>query len=156
MRGKPFEPGNKFGKGRPPGSRNKRTLMMDAIKEHGESIVKQCVVMALKGNPVAMRICMDPLARDSESSKQKFRLPPGKSIQDLPLAIQQLILGIAEKKISSQDAITIANMLEKSRTLETRQSASLDKIDAHLSRLSDDDLNKIAELYRELTESERP
>jgi hypothetical protein len=156
MRGKPFQPGNKFGKGRPPGSRNKRTLMSDAIQEHGEAIVKQCVVMALKGNPVAMRICMDRLARDSESSKQKFRLPPGKSIQDLPLAMQQLILGIAEKKISSQDAITIANMLEKSRSLETRQSASLDKIDAHLSRLSDDDLDKIAELYRELTESERP
>lgn len=56
MRGKPFEPGNKFGKGRPPGSRNKRTLMNDAIQEHREGIVKQCVVMALKGNPVAMRI----------------------------------------------------------------------------------------------------
>ena len=30
-RGRPFEPGNKLGRGRPPGSRNKKTLIIQEI-----------------------------------------------------------------------------------------------------------------------------
>ena len=32
MRGKPFEPGNKLGKGRKPGSRNKKTKLLESLQ----------------------------------------------------------------------------------------------------------------------------
>ena len=39
-RGKPFQPGNTFGKGRPAGSRNKATLVLEALIEgQGEEII---------------------------------------------------------------------------------------------------------------------
>jgi hypothetical protein len=152
MRGRPFQPGNKFGKGRPRGSRNKRTLMTDAIKEHGEAIVKQCVVMALKGNPAAMKICMDWLARDKASTGQHFRLLSGHSGRDLPVAIPQLIMGIAKRELSSQEAITIVSMLEKVRNIETQRSASVEEADVDVGRLTDDEFAELAELYRKLIE----
>jgi hypothetical protein len=38
-RGKPFEPGRRSSKGRPPGSRNKTTLMLDQLLDgEGEAI----------------------------------------------------------------------------------------------------------------------
>jgi hypothetical protein len=38
-RGKPFAPGNRVGKGRPPGSRNKTTLMLEQVLDgEGEAI----------------------------------------------------------------------------------------------------------------------
>jgi hypothetical protein len=48
-RGRPFEPGNKFGRGRPRGSRNKRTLIaLQLLDEHAESIVRKALVKALQ------------------------------------------------------------------------------------------------------------
>ena len=41
-RGRPFEPGNHFGRGRPKGSRNKRSLVANELLiEHGEAIVRK-------------------------------------------------------------------------------------------------------------------
>jgi hypothetical protein len=35
MIGRPFEPGNKMGKGRPPGSRNKMTVFQELLAGNG-------------------------------------------------------------------------------------------------------------------------
>ena len=51
MPGRPFEKGNKMGRGRPPGSRNKRTVFQEAMEEHGVPLIKQCKLLALKGDP---------------------------------------------------------------------------------------------------------
>lgn len=41
-RGRPFEPGNKFGKGRPPRSLNKKTwLVQQMLIENGPEIVEK-------------------------------------------------------------------------------------------------------------------
>ena len=51
MRGKPFQPGNKYGCGRPPGSRNQVASKSQAIlEEHAEILLKKCVHMALQGD----------------------------------------------------------------------------------------------------------
>jgi len=50
MHGRPFERGNKIGKGRPRGSRNQRTVFAEMMDSHGEALIKQCQVMALKGD----------------------------------------------------------------------------------------------------------
>jgi hypothetical protein len=47
MRGKPFEPGNKAGKGRPAGSRNKKSIFLGMLEDRGEPIVTKGILMAL-------------------------------------------------------------------------------------------------------------
>jgi hypothetical protein len=55
-RGRPFEPGNKFGRGRPRGSRNKRTLLVqELLTDHSEALVRKSLVLALKGDAAILR-----------------------------------------------------------------------------------------------------
>lgn len=44
MRGKPFQPGNKYGHGRPPGSRNKYVNgLQNVLDWYGDALVKRCL-----------------------------------------------------------------------------------------------------------------
>ena len=77
MRGKPFEPGNTCGRGRPKGSRNQATIALQHMLDgHGEAITKKCALMALQGDPVALRLCMDRLLAPRREPPAKFRLAP--------------------------------------------------------------------------------
>src|SRR6266699_188846 len=82
MRGKPFEPGNKMGKGRPPGSRNQRTVFSQMMDSHGEALIKQCQVLALKGDPTALRLCLERLLPPCKPSNNRFLLPAVKTASD--------------------------------------------------------------------------
>jgi len=61
MRGRPFEVVNKMGRGRPRGSRNRKTAWLEVMEEHGLALVKKCVLRALEGDPIALRLCMERL-----------------------------------------------------------------------------------------------
>jgi hypothetical protein len=50
MSGRPFERGNKAGKGRPPGSRNKKSNLLEMLEGRGEAIVTKGIFMALSGD----------------------------------------------------------------------------------------------------------
>lgn len=61
-RGRPFEPGNKLGKGRPPGSPNKTSLLLQKmLLDNGLEIVKSVIEDAKKGDPAARKLCMERL-----------------------------------------------------------------------------------------------
>jgi hypothetical protein len=50
VRGRPFQPGNSFGRGRPAGSRNKATIALQAmLEQHGEHILKKPSSWPYKG-----------------------------------------------------------------------------------------------------------
>ena len=73
-RGKQFEPGNKYGKGRPRGSRNKKSwLLQQQLLDEGEEILSKVIALAKKGNPTAMKLCMERLT------------PPLKPVAELPV-----------------------------------------------------------------------
>jgi hypothetical protein len=65
MRGKPFEPGNKMGRGRPRGSRNKKNRFNELMQEHTESIITKHKVMAMSGDPKRLDWHMNYLERHS-------------------------------------------------------------------------------------------
>ena len=69
VRGRPFEPGNQMGRGRPAGSRNQNRLRAeDLLLEHADALIRKCVVMALQGDRVALRLCVErlcPTRRDA-------------------------------------------------------------------------------------------
>src|SRR5262245_3660332 len=60
--GKPFQHGNRFGKGRPVGSRNKSTLALQALLDgDGEAITRKAINLAKSGNESARRLCLERL-----------------------------------------------------------------------------------------------
>jgi hypothetical protein len=68
-RGKPFEVGNTFGRGRPRGSRNKTTLrMQEILAESGEPMMHKAIELGLGGDKELLRFCLErlvPVIKDS-------------------------------------------------------------------------------------------
>lgn len=61
-RGRPFQTGNTFGKGRPPGSPNMKSLLLQKmLLDNGPEIVESIIEDAKKGDTVARKLIMDRL-----------------------------------------------------------------------------------------------
>src|SRR3954452_18590076 len=59
-RGRPFQAGNP---GKPKGARHRTTLAIDALLDgDAENLTRKAVEMALGGDTVALRLCLDRLA----------------------------------------------------------------------------------------------
>src|SRR5437879_13128530 len=96
MRGRPFQLGNKYGRGRPRGSRNKVARVCQAtLDTHAESLTKKCLVLAYQGNPTAMRLCMERLMPARRQRTLQFKLPPIKTITDVAVASESVVSGVA-------------------------------------------------------------
>jgi hypothetical protein len=119
VRGKPFEAGNKLGKGRTRGSRNKRTALVELMEDHGAAMIKQCQVLAMKGDSTALRLCMERLMPPCRAPNSRFRLPPMKTTADLVNALPVVAQEVARGRLSAQEGESIARIMETQRhTLE--------------------------------------
>jgi hypothetical protein len=115
MRGIPFKAGNKFGKGRPRGSRNKRTVFVELMEDNGEAMIKQCKVLAYKGDPTALRICMDRLIAPCKAPNSRFRLPRVRTPADLTPALTAVSQAVARGLMSAQEGEAMARIIESQR-----------------------------------------
>jgi hypothetical protein len=113
MRGRPFEPGNKFGRGRPAGSRNKSTVALQSIlDQRGETILTKAVVMALEGDTTALRLCVERLLPPRRNSPVRFKLPRINSAADVARALSKVIQAVANGKLAPAEGEKITTMLE--------------------------------------------
>jgi hypothetical protein len=76
-RGRPFSPGVSGNpKGRPKGSRNKTTLIAEALRSgEAEALTRKIVERAMHGDAVALRICLDRLLPRRRDRCVEFELP---------------------------------------------------------------------------------
>ena len=99
--GRPFEPGNSMGKGRPMGRRNKYTMFRDALEEDGLEIIAQVKSLALKSDPVALKLCMERLLPLSKIPNSRFRLPAVETAAGLTQAIAGVTKAVALGRLSA-------------------------------------------------------
>ena len=77
-RGRPFQEGNKLGRGRPLGSRNKKTLLIEELLcENSESLLQKALDLAQQGNVPMLRLlliasCHVPKMRRSQSALYRW------------------------------------------------------------------------------------
>ena len=78
QRGRPFKPGQSGNPhGRPQGSRHRTTLAMDALLDgEAEALTRKAIQMALGGDTVAMRLCLDRLSPARKDRPVALALPP--------------------------------------------------------------------------------
>ena len=73
-RGKPFEAGNP---GRPKGARHKATLAAEALLDgEGDKLTRKAIDMALEGNGLALRLCMERLVPPRRDGRCCSICPP--------------------------------------------------------------------------------
>ena len=117
MRGRPFAPGNQMGRGRPRGSQNRQTMFLKALEGHGDAIVKQCMVLAMKGDRTALRLCMERLVPPCKPSGHRFQLPAVNTVADLGAAFHAVLQEVARGRMTAQEGEAIASVLETRRRL---------------------------------------
>lgn len=110
--GRPFQPGNKLSKGRPPGSRNKRTILLEALEGDSVKIIQSIARRALKADPTAMRVCMERLL---PVSRTRFKLGPVETPAHLTSATSDVTQAISQGDLSAREGESVARVIETQR-----------------------------------------
>jgi hypothetical protein len=123
-RGLPFEPGNKFGRGRPKGSRNKSTSAAAdrLVDEHAEPLMRKNIAEGLQNDTKSRLWCLDHMAK--KKRLPKLKLPPIKTLDDIANACDKVMDAVANRKCPAADGQILMSMLETRRKmLETQEFA---------------------------------
>ena len=135
-RGRPFEKENKFGRGRPRGSRNKRSPnAQQLLQEQGESIVLEAVTLARQGDAQLVRALLPYILRRPDDPALKT--PPLRvgTAEEIANTLQDVLKQVAAGAMQLRDAQVLADLLEERRiALETHD---LEKRLQALERLID-------------------
>jgi hypothetical protein len=116
-RGRPFEAGNKFGRGRPPGSRNKTTVMaQQLLNKHAEDVVRKVLTMGLRdGDMSALKLCMDRVVPVLREPLAKLGNLPTATAAEVSKSTQKVVQGLAAGKLPMGQALAMSELLEKRR-----------------------------------------
>jgi hypothetical protein len=123
IRGRPFEPGNKLGRGRPRGSRNQRnTRGQQLLDQYGEAIMQTAVVQAIKGDRSLLRTFLSfLLGRPGDRPIQTGPLPMG-SLEELSKSSEKVLQKVASGKLSPGEARNLIDLMKDHRlVLETEE-----------------------------------
>ena len=113
VRGRPFEPGNTLGRGRPKGSRNKsKSPGQDLFEEYGEHLIRKIISLGLAGDTNALRICMDRVSPARRDAVIQMNLPAIRKAEDLDKAADKVTQGVRRGKITPVEAGRVMNILE--------------------------------------------
>jgi len=132
-RGRPFEAGNKFGGGRPRGSRNKRSLLAQQLLDsHAESVVRKALVDAMKGDAQLLRTFLGYILPRRRDAPLKTGPLPVHTAEELAQSSEAVLQGAASGQITLQEAHALSALMEgRRRVLETRD------LEARLRALED-------------------
>jgi hypothetical protein len=122
-----FQPGQSGNPaGRPPGSRNKKTLAFEAAFEaQAEEAVNDIMERAKGGQPAAMRLAMERAVPAGRHRRLAFALPPVKSPEGAEAAIEAVLEGLAAGVLTLAEVADLLRVVE--RLLELADSIRMMK-----------------------------
>src|SRR6516164_5287400 len=124
------------------GSRNNATLACEALLEgQAETLTQKAVDMALAGDTVALKICIDrifPVRRDRPVS---FPLPPITSPRDAADIAAAVAEAVAAGHITPSEAAEIGKVIEV--YVKAYQTAELNDRVARVEEMSDEELMRV-------------
>lgn len=123
VRGRPFEPGNKLGQGRPKGSRNQsKSPGQELLDEYAPHLIRKCIAEAMQGSASAMRICMERISPARRGASVPMDLPTIQTAADVDKAAEKVTQAIRRGKITPAEGAIMINILEgRSRVIERVQ-----------------------------------
>ena len=124
QRGKPFEKGRSGNpNGRPEGSRNKATILAQALFDgQAEELIQKCIQMALEGDSTAMRLCIERLVPPRKDRPVNLDLPKMECVEDTVNAMAVISSGVADGELTPSEGQVLSGMVENYRkAIETTE-----------------------------------
>jgi Family of unknown function (DUF5681) len=108
-------------KGPPPGTRHKATRLAEQLLDgQVEALTQKCVEMALGGDGMAMRICLERILPARKSRPVTFDLPQIETAADVTGALGTIAKAMATGELTPDEAGAVAGVIEaKRRAIET-------------------------------------
>ena len=133
-RGRPFPPGNKYSRGRPPGSRNKRTLGQQLLNEYEEPVIRKALSLALQGNEDVLVALLPYVAARRKDSPVKTGQLRTRSIAELSQTLEAVFKKVSSGQLTLSEAAEIASLLDgRRRIMETQEmDLRLRTLESHL------------------------
>ncbi|AXI56485.1 hypothetical protein C1J05_20015 [Sulfitobacter sp. JL08] len=106
--------------GKPKGSRNRATQATQRlIDDQSEAITQKAIEMALAGDTVALRLCIERIAPARKDAPVEFNLPNVETARDAAQAASALLRAVSEGAVTPLEGATVMGLLEQyRRTLE--------------------------------------
>lgn len=112
-----FAEGNRLG-GKPKGARHRVTMAIEALLEgQHEALTQKAVDMALEGDTVALRLCLDRIAPPRKDAPISFEMPPVRSAEDAVNASAMLLSAVAGGEVTPDEAGRVMALLVSHRNL---------------------------------------
>ena len=122
-RGRPFEKGRSGNPaGRPPGTGKRATQAMQLLLDgEAQALTRKAVELALDGNTMALRMCLDRIGPPRRERAVPIKLPPLRDAADLAGTMTAIIAAAGEGAISPDEGGRLARLVEIFlRSVETR------------------------------------
>ena len=129
--------------GRPKGSRNAATLVAEALLAgEAEKLTRKCIDLALDGDPIALRLCMERIYPARKDRPVEFSLPPINTARDAADVMSSVMNAVATGQLTPADASEISKVV--ACTVKSFEAAEYADSLAQFDLLTDAQLNRIA------------
>jgi Family of unknown function (DUF5681) len=99
--------------GRPQGSRNAATLALESLLDgQAEALTQKAIDLALAGDLVALRICLDRILPSRKDRPVAFEIPPITTIEDAPKVMAAVTAAVAQGGLTVREASDVAQLVE--------------------------------------------
>jgi hypothetical protein len=119
--------------GRPTGSRNQSTLLMESLLQ-GEAaqLTRKAMELAMDGDTQALRLCLDRLMPPGKDRLVFFELRPIKSLDDIPLGMMSVMVAISKGKLTPPEGEMLCRIL-----LDYAKALTTQDVERRLQKLAE-------------------
>lgn len=126
--------------GRPLGSRNRARILVETLLDgRAEALAAKAVKMALAGDVLAMRLCLDRLAPARREREMTLPMPAPANAEQLTAAFARVAQAITNGELTPSETNAVSGLLEAARrAIETHDIARrVEEIEERLEEGSD-------------------
>jgi hypothetical protein len=114
QRGQPFRKGQSGNpRGRPAGARNAATVIAEQLLDgEAETLTRKAIKLALSGDTVALRLCLDRILPPRRERPVRFRVPELGSASDAIKALATITLAVSSGELTPTEAGELSRLVE--------------------------------------------
>lgn len=98
--------------GRPKGALNKATIAVQGLLDgEAETLTRKVVDLALDGNLVALKLCLERICPPRKERPLSFDLPQINNASDLPVLTASILAAVANGKLDTGQASALSSLI---------------------------------------------